>query len=137
MYKWLTMFPSYFVLFFFGFHLQLQAIVDSCPPTESSDIAAKVIQFCSGSEVTSHTIYMDSSDASTRVTNCTCRFSATNDTTILLKTTSNQNNDCRTNIKFEAENFPLTDNCGRINAAIGTQTGFNFTLMLTNGEVGR
>ncbi|KAJ8303880.1 hypothetical protein KUTeg_017463 [Tegillarca granosa] len=133
----MTMYPSYFVLFFFGVpYFPLQTIVISCPPPNDINVAAvKVIQFCSGSEVISHNIYIDSSDASARVTNCTCNFSTTNDTTVLLTTTSDKTSDCRTNIKYGVVNSALTNYCGTINQVLATQTDFNYTLMLNNGQI--
>ncbi|KAJ8304604.1 hypothetical protein KUTeg_018187 [Tegillarca granosa] len=134
----MTMYPSYFVLFFFGVpYFQLQTIVViSCPPPDDITVgAAKVIQFCSGSEVISHNIYIDSSDASARVTNCTCNFSTTNDTTVLLTTTSDKTSDCRTNIKYGVVNSALTNYSGSIKSTMVIQSEFNYTLMLTNGQI--
>lgn len=93
------------------------------------------MQFCSDFEVTSSDIYIDSSVASTRVTNCTCALNMNTDTHIYLKTTLNKTNDCRSRIIQGFDILPMLMSCTEIDTAIVMKTFQTFILTLINEEI--
>ncbi|KAJ8303874.1 hypothetical protein KUTeg_017457 [Tegillarca granosa] len=127
------MFLLYPALLVLG-HIQLlQSSVISCPFKKSG--GTETIRFCSNSEVTSSNIYIDSSEVSTRVTNCTCKFNVTVDTHVIINSTLSIFYDCRTAIRFGDENSQLFDLCGNIYLEVGMIQSQTYSLVLINGLV--
>ncbi|KAJ8303882.1 hypothetical protein KUTeg_017465 [Tegillarca granosa] len=93
------------------------------------------VQFCNDSEVTSNDIYIDSSETSSRVTNCTCNFGITDETIISIKSTNSQVYNCKTKIQYGDNQSSLFDVCGKVDVKIDIKTSQTYNLILINGKI--